>query len=89
MDENDEMWLGFGDDGIVQVFSTDCYCDKGTDGETDSSSRIEKDNGMVLGFDGVTGNSENGATDRFVAGIWHENADCGNNTIDSYYLINF
>lgn len=81
------MILGFGGDGIIRVFGTDCCCNEGVEGETDSSSRVEEDDGMALGFGGVTTDYEKGAISRFIAGICLVNADCGN-TIDSYYRVN-
>lgn len=83
------MISGFGGDGIIRVFGTDSCCNEGVDGETDSSSRVEEDDGMTLGFSGVTRDYEKKDISRFIADICFVNADFGNNTIGTYYWVNF
>lgn len=65
------------------------FSDKETNRETNSFLRLEKDNEIILGFDSVIDNSEKKATSRFIAGICLNNTDWGNNTLNSYYFINF
>lgn len=83
------MWLEFGDDCIIWVFCINYCYDKRVNGEIDSFSRLKEDNEMILRFNGVTGNLKKRATSRFITSNCLDNTDCGNNTIDSYYLINF
>lgn len=50
---------------------------------------MEKNNKIILRFDGITSNLEKKATDRFITGIYFNNTNCNNNIIDFYYLMNF
>lgn len=89
VNKNDEMWLDFNNNYKVQIFCIDYYCDKRVEGETDNFLRVEKDNEIILRFDGMTGNLEKSATSKFIASIYFDNTDCGNNTINSYYFFKF
>lgn len=60
---------------MIGVFGTESCFNEGVDGEADSSSSVEEDDGMTLGFSGMTTDYEKGDISRFIAGIGHVNAD--------------
>lgn len=85
MEKDNEIISNFGSNSIIWVFDINSCFNKGINRETDSFSRVKKNNKIIFKFSDMTTKYKKRNINRYITNICFINIDYGNNIIGTYY----